>query len=96
MATEIWANIGSGNGLFAWQHQAITWTNFDWSSAKSNDIRIRAISQEMSQPSITEIRLKITYLKFHYNFPGTIWARFGASVVRSHLHDINYKLREIC
>ena len=24
----------------------------------------------MPQPSITEIRLKITYLKFHSNFPG--------------------------
>ena len=30
---------------------------------------IRAISQEMPQPSITEIHLKMTYLKFHSNFP---------------------------
>ena len=30
----------------------------------------RAISQEMPQPSITKIRLKITYLNFHANFPG--------------------------
>ena len=30
-----------------------------------------AISQEMPPPSITKIRLKITYLKFHSNFPGT-------------------------
>ena len=29
-----------------------------------------AISQEMPQPSITKIHLKITYLKFHSNFPG--------------------------
>ena len=36
---------------------------------KSSDIDIRAISQEMPQPSITEIRLKITYLKYS-NFPG--------------------------
>ena len=37
---------------------------------KSKDIRIRAISQEMPQPSITKICLEITCLKFHSNFPG--------------------------
>ena len=67
MATEIWVNIGSGNGLW---HQAITWTNVDWSSVKSNDIHIRAISQQMPQPSITKFRLKITCLEFQSNFPG--------------------------
>ena len=35
---------------------------------KTSDIR--AISQAMPQPSITKIRLKITYLKFQSNFPG--------------------------
>ena len=45
-----------------WQHQAITWTNIDWSSVKSSDIHIRAISQEMNQPSITKFHLRITYL----------------------------------
>ena len=33
-------------------------------------VNIRAISQEMSQSSVTEICLKITYLKFQSNFPG--------------------------
>ena len=56
--------------IVAWRHQAITWTNVDWSSVKCSDIHIRAISQETPQPSITEICLKITYLKFHSNFPG--------------------------
>ena len=37
---------------------------------KSSDILIRAISQEMPQPSITKIGLKITCLKFHSNYPG--------------------------
>ena len=37
---------------------------------KSSDIYIRAVSQEMPQLPITEIRLKITYLKFRSNFPG--------------------------
>ena len=37
---------------------------------KSSDIHIRTISQEMPQPSITKICLKITCLKFHSNFAG--------------------------
>ena len=45
-------------------------TNVDWSSMRSRDIHIRAISQEMAQPSITKIRLKITYLKLYSNLPG--------------------------
>ena len=57
--------------LVVWWHQAITWTNVAWSSVKSNDIHIRAISQEMPQPSITKICLKITCPKFHSSFPGT-------------------------
>ena len=48
----------------------ITWTNVDWSSVNSRDIHIRAISQEMLQPTITKIHLKITYLKFDSYFPG--------------------------
>ena len=36
----------------------------------SSDIHFRAISQEMLQPSVTKIRLNITYIKFHSNFPG--------------------------
>ena len=59
-----------GLWLVAWRHQAITWNNFDWSSVKSINIHIRAISQEMPQPSITKICLKITCLKFHSNFSG--------------------------
>ena len=45
-------------------------TNVDWSSVKSGDIHIRTISQEVPQPSIIKIFLKITCLKFHSNFPG--------------------------
>ena len=52
MATEIWVNFGSGNGLL---HQAITWTNADLSSVKSKDIHLEEISWEMSQPSITKM-----------------------------------------
>ena len=37
---------------------------------KSSGIHIRAISQEMPQPPVTTISLKITWLTFHSNFPG--------------------------
>ena len=63
MVTEIWVYTGSGHGL-------VLWTNVDCSSVKSSDIHIRTISQEMPQPSITKICLKIKYLKFHSNSPG--------------------------
>ena len=61
----------------------MTWTNVDLSSVESSDIHLRASSQEIPQPSITEIIWKIKYLKFHSNLPGanelidfsrTIWS----------------------
>ena len=67
---KTWVNIGSGIMACWLTHKAITSTNVDWSSAKSSDIHIRAISQEMSQRPITRICSKITCLKFHSNFPG--------------------------
>ena len=70
MATEISVNIGSGNGLFPDCTKPLPepmLTDHQWSPS---DIHTRAISQQMPQPSITKIRLKITYLNFHSNFPG--------------------------
>ena len=70
--TVWWERSGSALAqvmLVAWRHQAITWTNVDWSLVNSSDIHIRAISQEVPQQPITKICLKITYLKFHSNFP---------------------------
>ena len=60
MVTEIWVNIGSGNGLLP----------VDLSSVRSSDIHLRASSQGIPQSSITEIICKIKYLKCHSNFPG--------------------------
>ena len=37
----------------------------------SSDIHLRASSQKIPQLSINEFSLKITYLKYHSNFPGT-------------------------
>ena len=69
MATEIWVNIGSDNGLLPVGTKPTSWTNVHWSSVKSNYIHISAISQKIPQPAITKICWKITYLKFHSNFP---------------------------
>ena len=54
-----------------WRHQAFTWTNVDLSSGRSSAIHLSAILQEMPQPSVTEISLRTTYLKFCSNLPGT-------------------------
>ena len=69
--------------LVVWRHQAITWTNVDLSSLRSIDIHLRASSFKIPEPSVTEIGLKITNLKFHSNLPGTneliksTWLNFG-------------------
>ena len=43
------------------RHQAITWTNVDLSSLRSSDVHLRAISLEISQPSVTKIILKLFF-----------------------------------
>ena len=69
MVTKIWVNIGSGNGLLP-DGTKPTWTNVDLSSMTSSDIDLTANSQDITQPSITEINFKITHVKFHSNLPG--------------------------
>ena len=56
--------------VVAWWHQAITWTNVDISPVRCSGMHLRAISQEILQPWITKISLRITYLKFNSNLPG--------------------------
>ena len=46
-------------------HQAITWTNVDLSQMLSSDNLLRAISQEIPQPSIT----KVTLSKYSFKPP---------------------------
>ena len=78
MAREIWVNIGSGNGLLPDGTKPLPepmLTDHQWSPV----IFILGQFQEMTQPSITKIRLKITYLKFHSNIPGV-----------NELNDIQY------
>ena len=44
MATEIWVNIGSGNGLLPDGTKPLPEPNVDISSVRSSGIRLRAIS----------------------------------------------------
>ena len=59
-----------------WQHKPgsslaqVLPGNTDLSSIRSIDIHLRTISQEIPQPSVTKINLKITFLGFHSNLPG--------------------------
>ena len=57
--------------LVAWRHQAITWTNVDLSSLRSRAVHLRANSLEISQLSVTKTSLKIIFLRFYWNLPGT-------------------------
>ena len=56
-------------GNVVWQHQAIIRTNFNLTSVKSRVNHLGAISQEMPQPLIDNINLKITYFTFHQKLP---------------------------
>ena len=40
------------------------------SSLRSREVHLRAISLEISQPSVTKINLKIIFLRFYRNLPG--------------------------
>ena len=59
MATYSLVNFGSNDRFVAWGHRAIIRTNVDWSLMRSSDICRRAISNEIPQPSINIISLKI-------------------------------------
>ena len=71
MAAGTLGNICSGNGLLPdGTKQAITFTNVDLSSLRYSDVHLRAISPDMSQPSVTKISLNIIFLRFYWNLPG--------------------------
>ena len=70
MATEIWVNIGLGNGLVPGGTKPLPEPVLTDHQRSPVTFILRAISQEIPQPSITKIHLKMTYLKFHLSFPG--------------------------
>ena len=70
MTTEIWVNIGSGNGLLPDGTKPLPEPMLTYHQGGQVTITLRTILLEIHQPSITKITLKITYLKFHKNNPG--------------------------
>ena len=69
---QIWANIGSSNGLLPDGTKPLPEPMLTYQYVKLSDIYLRASSQEITQPSITESIWKIKYLKFHSSFSGAI------------------------
>ena len=68
MVTQIWVNIGSDNACCL---TAPSWTNFDFSSIRSNSIHLRAISQEIPHPSITYLAWKFLIVRR----AGLLWSQ---------------------
>ena len=68
MATEIWVNIGSGNGLLPDSTKPLPEPMLP--CVMSSDIHLRLILQEIPQPSITKISSKIACQIFQSNLPG--------------------------
>ena len=65
MAIYIWVNIGPSNGLLPAGTKPLPERMLTYN--QSDDVRSRVISQEIAQPLMTEIDLKMTYLIFHLN-----------------------------
>ena len=65
MATENWVNIASGNGLVTDGTKPLPEPMLTDHQRSPVKFISGQFLQEMPRPSITKIRLKITYLKFH-------------------------------
>ena len=60
--------------LVAWWHQAITWTNVDLSSIRFSDSHLRAIEQEIPQPSVLKMAWKLLKSKISFKSHRGQWA----------------------
>ena len=60
-------------------------TNVDLSSVRFRDIQLRGISQEITQPSVTKVSLKITHPKLHLNLP---WANELNAICNSFTNEL--------
>ena len=60
---------------------------------KGPDIHVRKISQETAQPSILQISLKIYYLQFHSNLPGTNELKIPHTT--TNLHVSNQRINQL-
>ena len=68
-------------------------TNVDWSSVRSGDIHLRAISQVIDQPSVTEISLKITHFILIPQGPMSSGTKH-LDVASSHSHSVFWQKRK--
>ena len=66
-----------GQHWFRWWHQAIIWTNVDWSSVRSCGIHLRAISQEILMISILDMSLNNNWFKITDASPRNHWVYVG-------------------
>ena len=60
--------------------QTITWTNVDLLSERSSRIHLSAILQEIPQPWITEISLKIYFSELLFKSPRGQWVKGNVTV----------------
>ena len=70
MASEILANIGSGNGFVVWRLQAITLRNDDLSSTRFSGIHSKVICICILKVPAVKLILKVAHFKPQPDLPG--------------------------
>ena len=75
MATQIWINIGSGNGLVA-SDQAITWNNVDLSAKGFCGVHLRLILYHVLMNLICTMCSEITIFKIISTSPRGQWLKW--------------------
>ena len=53
----------------------------------TSDVHLRAISLEISQPSVTKISFKIIFLRFYWNLPGANELMETGDFDTDHMYD---------
>ena len=94
--------------LVAWRHQATAWTNFDLLLIKFSDIRLRAITKQMTPPSIAEICLRITFknnilfkslkgkaFKYHTYHDG-LWCMYAFHAIHTNIYPLGSRFIVFC
>ena len=76
MATEIWVNIGSGNGLLPDGTKPLPEPMLTYHPLRSHGIHMSVLSLEDLKKPINKTRLKIADLKWHPGLPGP-WGANG-------------------
>ena len=76
---------------------AIIWTKVNSSSVRSSDIHLRTISQELPQPLITKVNLKITYLNFYSNLSwANEWIITHSAIFKHNTPNASWTVNGLC